>query len=464
MAHEDDDALLAAWLDQVGRMADAADGPDERGYKAVALELGLTEADLARVEAAVDDHISRGQNFLTHGRPDDAVRELKDARALAPWRADVAHTLAEAHVARFHGGGDGADRAAAEALIRARLERDPDHQPSYALLNRLDASPTAPTAPAGPTASTAPAARRRMLLVAGGGVAVMLLVSGLMASLMNSTAPSNPGPTPVEPVELPPETPAETPAPSPPETAEATGDMPPEGKFDLPVEIVSHDEFEGIEVDTAGSMIDRRASYTSAMVHVRVKNTLEGKGLEALQATAEFLDLQGRVVSKKRFALLNSAHSMLYPGEQHAYAHRFTTTAAAERARVIFESLERRTATDPPASKPICVKWDIEQPEHLAFDFGLRGIKWNLGTLSMDLTVRNRGSNAAEGLVFQLDHLDADGAPIAESGILDKETVAASWMPPFEPGELRLAHHMKVLGLDDKPRYDHTCLRITQAD
>jgi len=187
MAHQDDDELLASWIEQVGRMPDEAEGPDERGYKAVALELGLTEADLARVEAAVEDHLARGRNYLAHGRPGDAVDELNEARALAPWRTDVAHSLAEGYVTRFRASGGVDDRSAAEALIRARLERDPDHQPSYTLLNRLDRPPEAAT-PDGPGRTPA-AARRRLMIVSAGCVIVMLLVSGLMASLLTPSGP-----------------------------------------------------------------------------------------------------------------------------------------------------------------------------------------------------------------------------------------------------------------------------------
>lgn len=444
MAHDDeDDALLAAWLGHVGRMPDAAEGPDARSYKAVALELGLTEDDLARVEAVVDDHAARGRNYLTHGRPADAVSELKQARALAPWRADIAHALAEAHAARYAARGDEADREAARALARRRLDHEPDHQPSYALLNRLDSPPDhRPRTPG--------AARRRLLLVAGGLVLLMLALSGLMAQMMSGPEPPPEGPPP-------PPVPVTGERPPPPTPAT------PRGTVDLPVEVVSWDKFEGIEIDGAGSALDRGVR-ASARVTLRIRNTLAGQGLDALGATLELLDAQGEVVTREPVELLNSAHPTLYPGEQQVFGRRFTVDPGAARARLILESLRRKSAAEPPPSKPICVRWDMPQPSHLDLEFGLRGLRWSLGTLHMNLTVRNRGGNAVENLVFRVVHLTADDAPITESSALDKETVAAGWMPPFEPGELRLARHMKVLGLDDKPRYDHTCLHVTQAD
>lgn len=440
MAHDDDGALLSAWIEQVGRMPAEADGPDERSYKAVALELGLTEDDLARVEAAVEAHLARGRNYLSHGRAGDAVGELRQARTLAPWRPDIAHALAEAHAARFETRRDEADREAARALIRARLDRDPDHQPSYALLNRLDRSPTGLARPAS-------AARRRLLLASAGGVLLILALSGLMAGLMGGG-----------------ERPPPPPAPAEPGVPGATADPGlPRGTFDLPVEVVSWDKFAGIAIDAAGSTLNRSVG-ASARVALRVRNTLDGQGLDALAGALEFLDDAGAVVAEERVELLNSAHSMLYPGEQQPYGHAFTVDPRVTRARLILETLRRKSAAEPPPSKPICVRWAIDRPSHLDLAFGLRGLRWSLGTLHMDLTVQNRGPNAVENLVFSLEHLDADDRPIAETSVLDKETVAAAWMPPFEPGELRLARHMKVLGADDQPRYDHTCLRITQAD
>lgn len=438
MAHDDDGALLSAWIEQVGRMPAEPEGPDERSYKAVALELGLTEDDLARVEAAVEAHLARGRNYLSHGRAGDAVGELKQARTLAPWRPDITHALAEAHAARFEAGRDEADREAARALIRGRLDHDPDHQPSYALLNRLDRGPTAVVRPGA-------AARRRMLLASAGGVLLILALSGMMAALMGG----GDGPRP---------------APPPSEAPEAPVDPGlPRGTFDLPVEVVSWDKFDGITLDAAGSALHRSAS-ASARVALRVRNTLDGQGLDALAGTLEFLDDDGAVVTQERIELLNSTHAMLYPGEQQPYGRAFRVDPSVARARLILETLRRKSAAEPPESEPICVRWAVDRPDHLDLDFGLRGLRWGLGTLHLDLTVRNRGANAVENLVFSLEHLDADDRPIAETNTLDKETVAASWLPPFEPGELRLARHIKVLRADDKPRYDHTCLRITQAD
>lgn len=452
---DDDERLLAAWLEQVGRMAgEDEDGPDERGYKAVALELGLTKADLLRVEAAVDAHFARGGNYLRHDRPDDAIAELTRARALAPWRADVQHALAEAHVARFHRDGAGGDRAAAARLIRARLEREPDHQPSYALLNRLDRPPA--EAPAEAPAARAGAARRRLMLVSLGGVLLMLALSGAMALLLRLEPAPAPAPTPS------PADPAAAPAP-PQETPPPQDAPPPAGEFDLPVEVVGGPRFEGIAIDPAGSR-GRRGDYSNSHLELRIHNTLDGQGLDGLRADYELLDDNGAVLAARPIELLNQAQPTLYPGEAHAFGRSLPGHRHAVAARLVLTGVERKTVgPTPPEARPICVEWAVERPAHVDVDFGLTGARWTLGTVTLDFAVRNRGAGALEDLVFTVEHRDADGAPIAETTRLDDETVAARWMPAFEPGELRRARHMKVLGLDDKPRYDHTCLRVTKV-
>lgn len=447
----DDDALLTTWLGRVSRMPDPGAAPDEGDYKAVALELGLTEDDLARIEAAVEAHQIRGRNSLAHGRPDDAVAAFAQAHALAPWRRDIAHGLAEAYAARFIARGDHADRDAARALVEARLARDPAHQASYALLNTLDP----PSAPA--RRGSAPTRSRLPIVIAG--LAVLLLVTGVLF-LSTTGDDTSDGPI-VDAPPAPNAPPAASPDPSP--NAPPASPALPRGTVDLPIETTGGDRYDGIEIDGAGSILDR-GLHTSARVTLRIRNTQPGQGLDALAGTLEFLDDAGAVVAREPIELLNSAHPTLYPGEQHVFGRRLTVDPRATRARIALTTLRQKSATEPPPSEPICVQWDVDRPEPLDLEFGLRAARWNLGALSLDLTVRNRGTNAIDTLKVRVEHRTADDAPVVAGTVLDTKTVAATWMPPFEPGEQRRLRHMRVLGLDDKPRYDHTCLHVTTID
>ena len=106
--------------------------------EAIALELGLTAADLAAGQAEAERFVQRGQGFMRHRRWDDAITELSAAAALAPDRLAVLHALAEAHSARWRTGRDRQDRDRAEALARRCLSLSPDHEASFTLLNALD--------------------------------------------------------------------------------------------------------------------------------------------------------------------------------------------------------------------------------------------------------------------------------------------------------------------------------------
>src|SRR5690554_4230821 len=67
----------------------------------IAREIGLTDADLARVDRAVEDGMTRGNNFLRQSMWDDAIRELDDVVALALTNARAKVALAECYVERY---------------------------------------------------------------------------------------------------------------------------------------------------------------------------------------------------------------------------------------------------------------------------------------------------------------------------------------------------------------------------
>ena len=91
---------------------------DREELEAIARELGFTDEDLAHVAQEARAHFVRGQAFLEEGLLDDAVRELEDARILAPGaetECALAHALSRRNADR------GNDATRAEALARARL-------------------------------------------------------------------------------------------------------------------------------------------------------------------------------------------------------------------------------------------------------------------------------------------------------------------------------------------------------
>ena len=76
--------------------------PSEEELKSVARELGLSDEDLVAIDRLAEDHAVRGQGFLEHGRFGDAVNELEEAVGVAPRRVEWLHSLARAHLGRWH--------------------------------------------------------------------------------------------------------------------------------------------------------------------------------------------------------------------------------------------------------------------------------------------------------------------------------------------------------------------------
>ena len=163
-----------------------------------ARELGLSDADLVRMDKAVEAQQRRGDGFVAHEQWSDAIKEYKQAVALRPLDVDLVHKLARSYQQRWLQTGQAADRAGAERLARRCVTLDPDHAASFQLLSELkEREATALT--------RTPGIPRRPLFLATLAM-LILLVGFTFWFLIAPTTPSDP--TPPSP------TPPETPIPS----------------------------------------------------------------------------------------------------------------------------------------------------------------------------------------------------------------------------------------------------------
>lgn len=67
----------------------------------IALELGLSEADLQAARLASTEHLERGRGYLCHGLLDEAIAELQRAAALSPPAPEHQRALGRALVERY---------------------------------------------------------------------------------------------------------------------------------------------------------------------------------------------------------------------------------------------------------------------------------------------------------------------------------------------------------------------------
>lgn len=452
MASPDDDDLLATWLGRVAAVTEAEPGLGEDDFHRIARELGLGPDELARVEAMVAAHLTRGQNYLTHGRPADAVAELTQAQALAPWRADIAEALAEARVALYEKTGDPLDRAAAEDAVRGVLDRAPDHRPAVVLLNRLDAPPAVRTSPR--------RARRNALLIALAGIVLMVTLSALMALLLRLAPTAPPDPAPPDPASPP----GDPQAPATP-VAAGSDDAPPLGEHALPFTVVGDGvDIAAIDFDPSGTRIERREVFTQARFKLRITPRAEGRALDALAGALEVVDGAGAVLASEPISLLDRATVPRRAGEGRVWGRQLTVPRAAVAARLRVTAADWITDAGPVAGEPGCLEWAIAQPGHVALDVQRLADRADGFTRVTDYAITNRGRGALRALTVVVEPRDASGAPLVASGPLDRRIVAGAWMPPFEPGETRFERHIRVLPAELRDRYASTCLRVTEVE
>lgn len=119
----------------------------EKTLKEIALKAGLTEEDWEKLCAKLAGHLAKGRNFLKFANFTDAVTELEQAAAFAPYRADVLVDCGKAHSGRWKETRSRPSRDRAEAMFRKSLEIDPDNSDAAEQLSALKTSKPASRLP-----------------------------------------------------------------------------------------------------------------------------------------------------------------------------------------------------------------------------------------------------------------------------------------------------------------------------
>ncbi len=314
-----DTDALNRWLTHLEAFEESDVRPlaDREEMLAVARELGLDDGALIKVEVDAEAALVRGQAFLTHGRPEDAVAELRKANALAPWRFDILAALAEARTAAFEKTGEPAHRAEAEAAARSLIQADPSHAAAYTLLNRLDRPVARPVYQVPPDDRGA----RRKLAWALGALAllvVLLLIGYLSVASAPDSMSAGPQPQPADPdvvraadPDPVPRAPTPPAAPTPPDGTRVA----PAGKHPLPLAVVPSPATAGLTFEDITSHISRHGEHVMATVRARVRNQSTDL-ISELKGEVVYLGAGGEVLDRDEVAVVNSATPQLRPGDQ----------------------------------------------------------------------------------------------------------------------------------------------------
>ena len=147
------------------QLADPEKLLSEEKLKEIARNAGLTEEDWENLCETLKGHLAKGRNFLKFANHTDAITELEQAVAIAPYRADVLVDCGKAHFGRWKETGNRLARDRAETLFRKSLEIAPDNADAAEQLSLLK--------------QTKPASRIRRKMAAM--AAVLLLAGGVSA-------------------------------------------------------------------------------------------------------------------------------------------------------------------------------------------------------------------------------------------------------------------------------------------
>jgi len=136
------DDMVRQYVDRVLRLRaereeDLLDASD---LEDIAREVGLTDDDLAAVHDEVREHRTRASGYLRHGMASDAVAELDQAAALAPWDIELQMELASALTTAW-AEGDRKVHDRAERLTLKVLDADPGRDDAFDLLQKLREPP-----------------------------------------------------------------------------------------------------------------------------------------------------------------------------------------------------------------------------------------------------------------------------------------------------------------------------------
>lgn len=332
----DQKTILTTYLQRVLALKDRRRRvPSAEELEDIAKELGLSEADLAAVAQAAEDHTLRGRGFMRRGRWDDAITELEEAVALSPRDVERLHALARAHAGKWQEGGEATSRERAERLARECLDLDPLHGGSFDVLELLDQAPARPEPP--------PARKsRRSLLISS-----LVLTALLGGSVLLRTRPEPeppPAAVPETATALSVDSRAE-PAAEPPEGAE---------ELDLPIELDLGDSGLELELELRRS---RLQIYADGKSFLTLNALLANRGIteiDKLGARLLLLDAAGATLAQEAFDAVSASDPVLRPGDRHAMHRLLPTSADVRGARLAIESVDQNPAAETyPPAKPI---------------------------------------------------------------------------------------------------------------
>ncbi|MEL6343078.1 MAG: hypothetical protein AAFV53_08075 [Myxococcota bacterium] len=406
--------------------------------KAIARELGVSEADLARAERTAHDHLQRGLGYVEHHLYDDAIEEFRVAVVLRPLDPAVIFALAQAYAARWDANGDDDDREEADELARQSLQLDPGLKEAFALRQRVQ-----PRADRTQTSTASSSSKRTAPPLAAVGLLVLGITGvsgvGAMAYWMMTPQQSIRAPIPVAAQDEPVAQQAAAPVPAAPREGE------------IAVRSTPFDTIPGLTLDIQRSEFSNFNDSWSYKANGLLPNGSD-QLVKAAKGQVTLKMADGTVIATEAFDIHEDYAAPLQPGDEGAYDLLIYTEgitpgdlAPAIAEFTILSAETAAAAARYPDPTPIAFSWEEgAQPPGLTLEVAQRSRVYS-DHLSDQTHFRGSyvvtlppGSASAEMVKFRVDFLDAKGAVIGT----DESYLVTGQEPPIAPGKSRVVQFL----------------------
>lgn len=418
--------LLLAFLERAAAAQQRShDESSPEQLRLLARELGLNDADLAAADAEAERRRVRGEGFLQHERWADAIQDLSEAAVLRPFDVEVLHALARAHLGEFRRSRGVEHRRRAERVARLCLERDPRHQPSFALLGEID--------------------RAAALRSSWPWIALAGCTAALAAALLSRPAPPTPGhehhasPTPAEAPAPQPVASAEPPAPPAVASVPVPAPQPAATGGDVRVSFPAAASAK-LELDVRELRLAVYPSSAYLNLHGLVRNAGHD---ELIQLTFRLVlrDGSGAAVTERTHMAVSPFSAPARPGDTVPLSAVIPATAQTTSIDILVDKIDRKPAAGPYApNTPVEVGWAVERAAARVLKVEQRAA-WFTGAgdnrfASADLEISHGGTQPLEEVRFQWQLVNAKGGVLQ----VTEHHAAGMLSGPLWPGERRVVH------------------------
>ena len=407
----DQHQALEAFIQKILALQDEPKGPETLSpeeCKALALEMGMTEAEWAKLQNEAKDHLKRGRGFLQYQNWNDAVTELRQAMAIQPYSLDVLNDLALAHEKRWKEAGKAEDKDQALKLARRCLQIQPEHQPSLKRISDLQKPPAKQ--------------KKSQWIWYGLGLAALILVMVFW--------------------------PAKEDVPPPPPKPETVTPPPSEFTGDIPVFWKENGKEQGLRLEPEFTEfndyeIGEEESYSAKL---RADLYSESKEISMLKLKYSLLNPEGEVVVSGEQEVIREKSLTVRPGD--ALALHWDAYKKGEGIptpdKILVEVIQIQTfpASDSyPESKSVALKWEPAQPSGINIDlrersFSSRSNSFLSGVFyESEWEYTNTGSQRIELLKLNLRWFDKEGELLKEAD----HYLVGPQDPLFKPGQRRVS-------------------------